>query len=244
LTENSQLIWGGNRPSALFWIAIEQDGVRRVLSGGNANDIVSKIEQRSDYLGLPLYLPVMDLQDEQSIALSDLWGLFMEPIEEASVRYQPDAVVAMQLYESSLGQWKGRWSMISNDKSFSQPVIAESPEKAVEGAIDNVSSILASQYAVLGQDSTLADRLEIEVSGIDSYSDYVDLFNYVEALSPVLSAQVSWVRESTVRLTVKISGSIEKFEQHVSLDSVLKTDFVNIQSPTDTFRLFYEWQGV
>ena len=161
----------------------------------------------------------------------------------ASERYQPDAVAAMQLYQSALGEWKGRWTLIINGDNYSAPVVESSQSLAATMAIDSIANIVASQYAVIGKETALNDRLELEIADIQSYDEYVDLYKYVASLSPVVSAHVSWIKEDKVRIQLNISGSVEKFQQHVSLDSKLQIELVNLNAPTDSFRLYYRWKG-
>lgn len=242
LSANGLPVWGGNRPSVLFWLAIEADGARNVISSGSDAELVATIEKASTYRGLPLYLPVMDIEDSSALSVSDLWGLFMDPLIKASARYKPDAVAAMQLYQSALGEWKGRWTLSIGDNAFSSPVQAANRQAAVSQAVDDIASILASQYAVFNQSAAIEDRFDIEVNNVNSYADYVDLYRYVEALSPVVSSQVVWVREDKVRISIQMSGNFAKFEQHVSLDSKLKPEISNVSVPGDSFKLYYRWQ--
>ncbi|MCP5206389.1 MAG: DUF2066 domain-containing protein [Hahellaceae bacterium] len=242
LSSNGLPIWGSNRPSVLFWLAIEAEGARSVISSSVDNELIAEIESQSAYRGLPLYLPVMDLQDSSALSVSDLWGLFMDPVVKASARYNPDAVVAMQLYQSTLGEWKGRWTLQRNGSAFSALVQAATKQEAVTQAINDVASILASQYAVSGDSAGNNDRLEIEISNVGSYADYVELYKYVESLSPVVWSQVIWVKEDQVRIRLQTSGSIEQFEQHVSLDSKIKPEMASVGEAGDSFRLYYRWQ--
>ena len=74
LREARQPIWGNNRPNLMMWVATEYAGRRSVVGTGDTSDWQADIRQAGKDTGLPLLLPLMDLQDEGSISVMDVWG--------------------------------------------------------------------------------------------------------------------------------------------------------------------------
>jgi hypothetical protein len=95
-------IWGSLRPQILLWVIDENGLSRRILSNSSDSALPSQAHSFSEERGLPLLLPLMDLDDNSHISLSDLWGRFVDPIRQASTRYSPEAIVVMRISNSSL----------------------------------------------------------------------------------------------------------------------------------------------
>jgi len=95
-------IWGRLRPQILVWL-IEEDGFNRdVLSEGAESSMPEQILSFSKVRGLPLTLPLMDLDDALTLSVSDLWGRFSEPTKQMSSRYMSDAILIIRSSNSSL----------------------------------------------------------------------------------------------------------------------------------------------
>lgn len=92
-------IWGSRRPDALLWLAIEdQEGERRIVDDGNQSSLARMTRRQADTRGIPLALPLMDLDDTLTINGYDVWGLFPEQLVNAAKRYNVDYVLAARLY--------------------------------------------------------------------------------------------------------------------------------------------------
>ncbi len=95
-------IWGSLRPQILLWVIDEEGLTRSILSNSSHSTLPLQTHTFSQERGLPLLLPLMDLDDNSNISLSDLWGRFVDPIRQASNRYSPEAIVVMRISNSSL----------------------------------------------------------------------------------------------------------------------------------------------
>lgn len=95
-------IWGSLRPQILLWIIDENGFHRTILSNSSNSELPFKAHSFSEERGLPILLPLMDLDDSSNVSLSDLWGRFAGPIRQASTRYYPEAIVVMRISNSSL----------------------------------------------------------------------------------------------------------------------------------------------
>jgi len=64
--------------------------------------------KQANLRGVPLFLPFNDEQDRDTLNLSEIWGLFPEPIEKASQRYAPDRIAIVRVSRRGEG-WRARW---------------------------------------------------------------------------------------------------------------------------------------
>ena len=93
--------WGSERPDLLFgW---------RSMTVVDATWCPKPVEPRRNRCvaagkrhGLPLTLPLIDLEDQRAIQFTDVWGGFTGTIATASRRYRPQVVLTGRLERSSL----------------------------------------------------------------------------------------------------------------------------------------------
>ncbi|WP_175439556.1 DUF2066 domain-containing protein [Alteromonas lipolytica] len=92
-------IWGSRRPDALLWLVVEDDeGERRIVDDGNTSALAQAVRQQTVSRGVPLALPLMDIDDTLTINGYDVWGMFPEQLVNAAKRYNVDYVLGARLY--------------------------------------------------------------------------------------------------------------------------------------------------
>ena len=102
-------VWGSNRPGVMFWIAISDGNQRRILSEADESEIVVSLVEQAKRRGLPVLFPILDLEDASRITSAEVWGAFLDRIERASDRYEPDALMTARI-QQDVGRWSGKWS--------------------------------------------------------------------------------------------------------------------------------------
>lgn len=94
-------LWGDRRPETLIWLAIQDEKENKVIIDEALNHPISEaINTTAKERGLPLSLPLMDLTDSVNISTYDIWGRFVEPVRNASERYQVDNIIAARVYKN------------------------------------------------------------------------------------------------------------------------------------------------
>lgn len=101
LKEANIPVWGSLRPSVMVWMGIEDNGQRRVISETEHGNLLDTINNVADVRGLPLLLPVMDLEDQMNIDINDIWGRFSESVAKANLRYGTDYLIIAKVAEST-----------------------------------------------------------------------------------------------------------------------------------------------
>jgi len=217
-------IWGSVRPSVLVWLVREHEGERTLVGTSDAGEIVEPLLGLGELRGVPLYLPVADLQDVSAVNVDDIWGLFPESVDLASERYRADAVVMMRVYQSDSGLWSGNW-LLNLKQSFETGSRYESElTELLESLVSDLAGVLSSRYAVSKVSGEQGSVLEIEVSHINSFADYVEIQRYLTELPPVASMTMRWVRSGSAAYQVTLIGSKDQFFEHVDLGGRLRKD--------------------
>ncbi|RRJ84149.1 DUF2066 domain-containing protein [Aestuariirhabdus litorea] len=235
-------IWGANRPSVLVWLVEESRGKRRIVASGGTEPVIEALSAAGESRGLPLMLPLMDIDDRTAISDTDLWGLFAEPISEASQRYNPGAILAGRYYRASATQWVGRWMMILRGERVSLDVKASSEAELVERGVDLAVRELASRYAVrLGEASEIPARLVL--GGVKSVEAYAQAIDYLQKLTAVRSAKPMEVRGDQLTLHLTIDGSLQQLQEVIALEQQMLPEVErNAEEPQGSRSLYYQWQ--
>lgn len=220
LREAKQPIWGSNRPNLAVWLAEEHAGNRAIVSADDQSRWQQAMRQAAEDVGLPLLLPLMDLQDESSISVMDVWGLFRDRLEAASQRYRAEAVLGGRVYQSA-GQWQGRWLLIFGDQPVSFSTSGAERQSVVNGAFDRVAKIFASHYAIDTSRQT-DSQLKMSVEGVDSLADYASLISYLEGFAVVRHVTVTRVEGERLTLVLTTESDWQTLKELIALDRYLQ----------------------
>ncbi|GGW95866.1 DUF2066 domain-containing protein [Alteromonas halophila] len=106
LLRNAALpVWGNRRPQTLLWLAVKEDsGKRYILDDAQPREWVDTLFDTAQRRGVPVSLPLMDLQDNQTISIYDVWGRFADALRNASERYGTDNIIGARLYRNTVSK--------------------------------------------------------------------------------------------------------------------------------------------
>ena len=231
---NAQLsVWGGNRPSVLTWLAIEGPNGRFVVNNENNPLLAEVLDAEAKRRGVPVLLPLMDLEDEQLVSVSDIWGQFSDRISAASVRYSPDAVYSGRFYRSSSG-WNAHWQLQVGSQRQIIRLQADQVRELFAKSADVLAEVLAEKYAVIVSGASSGDYA-FKVVGLKSVADYAKLNHYLNSLQVVGRVEVARVDESSVAYRVTLKGAVSQFLSVLALDSYLEPDHSGFEGVEQSF---------
>ncbi|MEX0615624.1 MAG: DUF2066 domain-containing protein, partial [Methylophaga sp.] len=110
-------IWGENRPEILLWLASDKDGEQSLIGDSDDNPVNNVIEKHAERRGLPIVLPVMDLEDQTQISFTDIQA-GNNNIQSASERYGTRIVVTAHI-RGNAPQTSINWQALNNDGNSS-----------------------------------------------------------------------------------------------------------------------------
>ncbi len=215
LQEHGMPIWG-MRPSVILWLAIEEDGRRRLLGEGDERLAPLLLEEASRR-GLPLILPLLDLEDLSKVKVGWVWGDFFESLGEASKRYGAEVMLVGKVLRRGQG-WLGDWTLyMGGDAERWQ--VRGSLDAVLRSGVDGAADRLARRLAVVPRSTSTS--LAIRVFDVDSFDSYVDTRRYLERLPAV---EAVWPRElgpESVLFRVRLKGMMEEIEQAIAVEGKL-----------------------
>jgi hypothetical protein len=212
--------WGSERPDVLLWLAIDDRGRRYLVSDNSGGSVARALSQAAYRRGLPLTLPLMDLEDQRAVQFTDVWGGFVASLEEASQRYRPQVILVGKLGRSGAsGGWRGSWNLLGAGSQQSWTSHAASLEAAVEQGIGEASEWLALQYAVVATDETVRSLV---VEGVQGLEDYARVSKYLASLTPVDRVQVARVTGQELEFSLTLRSEERNLLQLITLGRVLQ----------------------
>ncbi|OPX55904.1 hypothetical protein BTE48_06845 [Oceanospirillum multiglobuliferum] len=235
LGQSQQPIWGNNRPSTLIWLAIEGSNGRFIVNSENNPLLSDIIQTQATRRGLPATLPLIDLEDEQRISVSDIWGQFSDRIKAASLRYASDATMTGRVYRATAEHWHARWVLQIGNQQLMTDLESEQLRDLLVLSMDWLAESLANKYAVTASTSG-PDSYRFKVLGIESIADYARLNAYLGGLQIVESVEILEFDKGTLQYQVKIKGAASQFLSVLALESYLQADRAEQVIPTFYWR--------
>lgn len=139
-------VWNHDRPAIMLWLVDNRGnnsaGERRIMLDQEYSAAREQLRQVAMERGIPLLLPLGDLEDNMAVSASDVYGNFINPIAAASLRYQPDAVLVASLNNDSL-----TWHLYDAAPDQLQTSLPQSQEYTLPGAPDQTVGEMLEQVA-------------------------------------------------------------------------------------------------
>jgi len=225
-------IWGHSRPVTLVWMASDQQGQRQLLGSSDFAMLTDSFLAQAKRRGIPIALPLFDLEDQLRVSVTDILGGFKEPVMEASIRYPADAVMFGRIREISPERWEGRWTLNTAGKEYSWSQQGDLVT-VLDFAVDGMAVNLAASYARASGNNP--GQLKVLVTGITNLDDYARSDRYLAGLDGVIDVQAAQIERDHVLFDVQLRGDLQNLIQAVRLSSqqVLGVD-VQPVTPTQT----------
>lgn len=234
-------IWGSLRPQVVLWLVNEQGLVRELISDGSASFLSDVSDEVSTLRGLPIALPLWDLSDTAQLTISDVWGRFASPVYFASQRYLAEAIVIVRLSDNSLvsddlinnseactllcqQSITLDWSIYSADNvdetpKFSEQYTGIDRSKLLADALHDIADEIYQKYALTTIEN---NSFEIEVANVATLTRYVQVTEFLQALSAVQSVKLVSAEGQKRRFSLTLLGSKQALLASLKLNNTLK----------------------
>ncbi len=221
-------IWGKSRPEVLLWLAID-NGKKRTIVGADQDNarIPATIKHAAEMRGLPILMPLMDLQDQGQVKFADLWAGFSESVLQASTRYGAQAILMARVAVDNNGAIEVRWQSLINGES-EQWQSRGNLNKALRSGIDELTDRLARRFTQVVT-SRYGQYYSLQISNVRDYADYSRVMNYLSKVQYVSDVQVSSLIADQIDISISLKGDLDVFHRTLAIDRVLAED--NIYNP-------------
>lgn len=213
-------LWGRDRPTVLLWLASVQGGQRQLVSGSDPGPFRNAVLVAAEERGLPVLLPLMDLEDRRRVRFSDIWGGFIGPVQAAAERYDAPVILVGRLEQRGAGRWAASWILVFDGGRFEWNSPAGPLEAVVRSGIGGTADYLAGRLAVQG--GWDAAPLRLRVVGMRSLGDYARVQAYLASLTAVRGLELAEVSGDEAVFVVQVEGAPGALEQTLAMGRVLE----------------------
>lgn len=233
LHKTGQPIWGKDRPSTLIWLAV-QKGKQHDLVGSNDGPVADLLQNTAEWYGLPIILPLNDLEDLANVSTNDVWHLNPAIVDLSIKRYGMQSVLLGHAEQTDDDSWQAEWLFSLNGESIHWHTQGKTLDENVNAIMSDLINAMATRFAVLS-DNTIKQSVMLDVNNISGLDDYADVMKYLRSLEPVTHVEVTDIDPNYVEFTVTTIGGEQALVNAISSDHKL----IFAQSPRNT--LNYRW---
>ncbi len=213
-------VWGRARPATLVWLAIEDENKRYLLGGDGHPQIQQRIRDLAQQRGVPVLIPLLDLEDQSNLSFTDVWGNFQDVIERASARYQAEAILVGRLFHHTDGTWQARWTLYMKDDRQYWEMNADQLDNVLGSGIEGSTDILSAKFSKIITTAGSGTIL-ISITDVDTVEDYARTIKYLRSLDTVTKLQIEEVSTSSLVVSLGIRSDPTELVQSIRFGSTL-----------------------
>lgn len=231
-------LWTANRPQVLVWLAIDEPQGRRLVGAESHPALVDAMGHEFQRRGLPLLLPILDIEDVVAVSPGGVWRQDLPEIMQGSARYPAGQVLIGRVAALSGGRWLGDWVLYDGRNRAERAVNADSASAFLEEGVDLAADVVAGRFALTSSLTGGNAGSRLEVSGVDSYADYAAIVSWLESLELVEYANLEWLRDDRLTLNIVAKTDLQSLRPLIELNKRLIPDARRGESGD----LVYTWQ--
>ncbi len=182
-------IWSEIRPETLTWLVVERRGKRRFYDADAMPELENVLTRAARLKGLPLIFPILDLDEQRRIAVSEVLSSDSTQLQAASARYGTVSVLAGHLVERD-GCWRAEWTHFFNSgiRQWAGGCLALGD--AVLNGMQGVYDTLSEYYGVKPENADKGLAV-VKIKGIKTTDDRNRISAYLDSITLIKS--VTWV---------------------------------------------------
>ena len=230
--------WTANRPATMTWIVVEGPEGRQFLNSETAPRLTASLSQEFGRRGIPIRMPLYDIDDAAAIDPDELWGLRTIPLREASQRYGGKNILAGRVAVLSNGDWLGEWAYLSHNSRVDRSIKVDD----ASGFFKLGSALVAEQMSARFAVATSVDattHVRVKVAGVSSYSDYADIVQWLQGLELIDNANITSIRGDVIRLNLSARADGQSLATTIGLNTQLQS----VPTVGRDEELSYQWQN-
>ena len=215
--------WSLERPRVMAWVLVEDAHGESILDSASTHEISEAMQRSATEFGVPLVLPIMDIEERLEIQPMLLRGLFFDVLRQASQRYGTQYILVGRVSAKAQGGWMGVWTLAQPGASLLDASFAGEGEEVAHGTMGFVLEELAKRFALNVNQET---RVRISVEGVHGLSDYVELLSYLREIDGVERAQLFELTQGLLTLDLWLATSWDGFLDLLGQERRLSPIFV------------------
>lgn len=216
--------WGQRPPNVILWLAVEENQQRRLVGAETDPSLHAQLEKWAANKGLPIVLPLMDLEDVSSVTVTDVWGQFPNTLQQASKRYDAAVILVAKLSHNPTSDkpWVATWQLFSANENPTWTVSGLTQEEVLIQGIDSTSHYLMGRFGQKNQPRTASSDKPflVAVDNVQSGMDYTNVEKHLMHLQPNNAINIRRIEGSLAifEITPQSGNGREAFEKALQLE--------------------------
>src|SRR5690625_3872042 len=210
-------LWPANRPSVLVWLVTDAgNGPTQI----GEDELRQTLREHAQRRGLPLILPLQDLEDRRALSARELWYMAEAAVQHASGRYSPNAVLVRRYSHTSSRSVRSNWQLPPSPGDPAFTINAESPAELMRAALDRVADHCAGLYAIRPREEG-PDTTVVQIVGVSDFGAYKRAQGYLEGLPMVRRVELVVLRPEALTLRLYVEGELSRLLSSLSSEGRL-----------------------
>ncbi|MYM65003.1 DUF2066 domain-containing protein [Pseudomaricurvus sp. HS19] len=218
LRRNNLPVWPANRPAVLLWLVSDDlKAGRQLVELQGDSDSGRDVRRAAAERGLPLVLPLLDLQDKQALKPQQAWSMDQKAVTAASARYSSDAVLVGRFSHTASGRWLSDWSLLHKGEKSVFDADGSSQEQVIRAGLAAAAEKLASLYAVVSNGAAGGELL-LEVDAVNGFAAWQQVVDYLQGLEAVQQLTLERYQNGMLTVQLKLAGDPSQLTAVLDLD--------------------------
>lgn len=241
-------VWGQRRPKVILWLAVEENQDRHLVGAETDPSLQAQLEKWATEKGLPLVLPLMDLEDVSNVSVTDVWGQFPSTLQEASKRYEAQIVLAAKLSHNLMAEddkaWVASWQLLTANDSPSWTVSGKTRDEVLMQGLASTSHYLMGRF---GQKSSAHPGNDkpffVGVDNVQNANDYANVEKHLANLAPLDAINIRRIDGllAVFEITPRSGNGREAFLQALQLERHLQRTNLDENTMLSEVDLLVRW---
>jgi uncharacterized protein len=189
LRDSNVGVWSEIRPETLVWLVVEEHGKRSFMQSALMPEFDNAFSKASRLKGLPIIFPMLDLEEQQKIAVHEVLSNDSTQLLAVSERYDVASVLSGRVVSKG-NCWQAEWALHFDGNVQQWVNNCAELDKIILAGMQGVYDVLSKFYAVKPEIAE-AGYATVKIRGIQGMNDMLRVTQYLEAL-PMISS-VKWV---------------------------------------------------
>ena len=209
-------LWPNNRRSLLVWMVVDDAQGRRVVSDITFPEAQLAMRNSTKQRGLPLIPKLMDLEDQTALSANQLWTFSIDAIRRASERYYPDTILVVRLSQSSRGDWRSDWQLLTDEGAQIFDIQQPTVDDVIANGINQVVNYFCTRECIQTTGDADPTIILLELGKVGSFRQYSQALEYLQGLTLVRQVDVGVVLNDNILLYLRIDGDVRLLRDTLS----------------------------
>ncbi|MDF2407933.1 DUF2066 domain-containing protein [Aeromonas sp. 2HA2] len=236
ISQSKFALLGPARPQMALWLVINE-GERRILPDQSSDGWASALRTQSQAMGLPVSIPLMDLDDNMAVNATDVWGRFAAPILQASQRYGAEMVVLGKLTPEG-DKWSMDWGLYGPKAGSELSELTRGSSSGTQAEVaqhfaDELAAWLVQNYGA--RISGVASSQTLVVEGLSGIDGMITVQKMLQGMASVTKVTIGKLEGDKVTFDLSLQGDKAELIRGLQLESRLR------QIDDNDSGLRYQW---